>query len=695
MSKDKVIHINRDLSWLNFNDRVLQEAIDASVPLIERIKFLGIFSNNQDEFFRVRVASIKRAIEMPMTEHDVRDLHKNKKTLEKISERVIELQDKFEKAFDHIVEELENQNIFIINEKELTNSQGEFVRTYFQEVVRPCLVPIMLDSAPKFPYLKDRAIYLAIKLSEKKHNGDHNSTYAMMQIPTDVVPRFIQLPSAGSKKFIILLDDVIRYCLKDIFSIFHYEHIEAYTIKITRDAELDMDDDFSKSYTEKLVMSLKKRKKGKPVRVNYDEEIPNDMLNYIVKKLRMKDESNVIPGGRYHNFRNFMKFPNVGGENMLYPKLKPLYHPDLKDAINLLNVIKKKDILLAFPYHSYNHILDILREAAIDPKVESIMITLYRVAENSNVAYTLLNAIKNGKKVLVVVELQARFDEENNMYWANKLQEEGATVKFGIPGLKVHSKLFLITRREGHKREQFAHVGTGNFNEGTARLYTDLSLLTANEQITSEVEKVFNFFQVNYKTGVYRHLLVSPFFMRQRIERLIDTEIENARAKKTAYMILKLNSLEDVEMIGKLYDASRAGVKIKIIVRGVCSLIPGIKGMSENIECISILDRFLEHFRLFVFCNNGEEKYYISSADIMTRNLDVRTEVACPIYDKDIQKELRKILDIEWSDNVKARVIDEKMDNHYVKNKAKKIRSQDEIYNYFYHKLHGAKKGNM
>lgn len=676
--------INRDISWLSFNDRVLQEARDENVPLVERVKFLGIFSNNLDEFFRVRVASHSR------TMHDAERLHKkdlhSKKILDKIYDRVIELQDKFEETFSTIVDELENQNIFIVNESELTKKQGEYVKNYFQEMVRPSLVPILLHTAPKFPYLKDRAIYFAIKLSGKKDNTNKDIKYSIIQIPTDVLPRFVELPNEGQKKFIILLDDIIRYCLTEIYSIFHYEKIEAFTIKLTRDAELDINDDFSKSYTEKIAASIKGRKRGKPVRLNYDAEIPKDLLDFLIKKLKMRDDTNVIPGGRYHNFRNFMKFQNLGSVENLYKPMPPVEHKDFKNKESLLDVIKRKDILLTYPYQTFNHILDILREAAIDPRVESIKINLYRVAENSNVMYTLLNAIKNGKKVVAVLELQARFDEENNMYWANKLQEEGAAVKFGIPGLKVHSKLFLISKRENGKLVNYAHIGTGNFNEVTARIYTDHSLLTADERITSEVEKVFDFFQVNYRTGTYKNLLVSPFYMRLRIEKLIEAEILNAKAGKKAYITLKLNNLEDPGMINLLYKASQAGVKIKIILRGICCLVPGRKGISDNISVVSIIDKFLEHTRVFLFANDGDEKLYISSADLMGRNLDVRTEVACPIYSKEIQTEIKKILAFHFTDNTKARIIDVNMKNQYVKSRGPKIQSQQAIYNYFLEK---------
>ncbi len=679
MDKNEIL-THRDISWLAFNHRVLQEAADKNVPLIERLKFLGIFSNNLDEFFRVRVATIKREEDNPNVSA------KSKKVahhlIERITDRVIELQDLFNETFVQVEKLLEGENIFIINESELTKLQQDFVKKYFHDKVRASLVPIMLSEAPNFPYLKDRSIYLAIKLSEPRDTKTEIlEQYSVIQLPTDVLPRFIELPKVGDKNYIILLDDVIRFCTKEIYAIFNFQKIEAFTIKITRDAELELDNDFTKSYTEKLVVSLKKRKRGKPVRLNYDEQMPQSMLNYIVRKLKMKDENNVIPGGRYHNFRNFIQFPHLGKLNLLNDKIQALIHSAFEGQQSLLNQIIKKDVLLSFPYHSFNNLVDVLREAAIDPTVESIKITLYRVAEDSAVAYTLLNAMKNGKRVYVIVELQARFDEENNIYWANKLQEEGAIVKFGIPGLKIHSKLILITKRVENKLIQIASIGTGNFNEKTSQIYTDYNLLTANETLTKEVATVFNFFQVNYQTGNYTHLLVAPFSMRLRFEQLIAQEITNAKKKLPASLFFKFNNLEDEKMIHQLYEASKAGVTIKLIVRGICCLKPGIKGLSENIEIISIIDQFLEHARVFIFHNNGNPKMFISSADLMTRNLDIRTEVATPIYEKHIFDEILNHLNIQWSDNVKARKINQDLTNEYVKNKKKLVRSQLAIYN--------------
>jgi polyphosphate kinase len=681
MPKKNTVLINRELSWLAFNERVLQEAEDETVPLIERLKFLGIYSNNRDEFFRVRVATLKRALKHQKKAEELMG-ENPKRLLDKIQKTVIEQQNKFERIYQSIISALGQHNIFILNEKELNTEQQHFVKDYFKEKVMPSLFPIMLDHATSFPYLKDKSGYLIIKLG--RNDKKKKNKYALIEVPTDLLSRFVVLPKEKEKNFIMLLDDVIRACLEEIFPNFEHDYIEAYNIKLTRDAEIDMDNDLSKSFIEKISKGLKDRKKGQPVRLVYDKQISPDMLDFIMKKIKLGKEDNPIPGGRYHNFKDFISFPNIGSAELSYKKIIPQKHPDLKDQLSIFKVLKQKDVLLTFPYQSYEHIIDLLREASIDPKVQSIKITLYRVAKNSNVVKALINAIKNGKEVTAVVELQARFDEEANIYWSNKLQEEGAKVIYGVPGLKVHSKMFLITRKENGKLFNYAHIGTGNFNGDTASVYTDHSLLTSNKLITEEVEKVFVFYADNFKPGTYKHLLVSPFFMRKKIIRLINKEIQNAKANKPAYIILKLNNLVDEEMIGKLYEASSEGVKIKLIVRGICSLVAGVKGLSDNIEAISIVDKFLEHSRVFIFCNNNDEKYFISSADLMTRNLDHRSEVAVPVYDVHIQEHLRMIVDTLWNDSVKARILGSKQGNEYRQSLNKdKIRAQIEIYNLF------------
>lgn len=679
MPGDKVKFINREISWLSFNDRVLQEADDPSVPLIERIKFLGIFSSNMDEFFRVRVASLKRM--GILNEKEKKAFGGNpKKVLSQIQNIVLEQRHKFDRIYLDILRQLADENIFIINEKQLSDEQGENVLAYFQQKVRPTLVPIMVDSVPDFPMLKDKTVYLAIRLSKKDEPG--KKKYSLIELPTDVVPRFLVLPPQGEKHYIILLDDVIRYCLDEIFSIFDFDTFEGYTLKMTRDAELDLDDDVTESFLQKVSKSLKQRKRGRPVRFIYDEEIPQEQLKFFIRKLHLHKSDNLIPGARYHNFKDFIKFPNVGRPELQYPKLPPLPPKDIAShKQNLFSLIRKKDILLQYPYHSFSHVIDLLREAAIDPTVSSIKITLYRLAENSNVVNALINAVKNGKAVTAIVELRARFDEEANIYWATKMREEGAKVIFGVPGLKVHAKLCLITRMEKRKIVRYAHIGTGNFNEDTARLYSDHTLLTADERITAEVNQVFNFMDNNFKVSAYKHLLVSPLYMRNEFIALVDKEIKNATEGKEAYIILKMNSLVDTRMIQKLYDASRAGVKIKLIIRGICSLKPGVKNMSENIEAISIVDKYLEHSRIYLFCNGGNEKIYLSSGDWMHRNLDHRVEVACPIYSEEIKNELKGFLNIQFADNMKSRIINKEQNNVYKRNELDEpVRAQDEVY---------------
>ncbi len=685
MINKKTVLINRELSWLSFNERVLQEAEDKTVPLIERIKFLGIFSNNRDEFFRVRVATLKRIVKYPKKTEKLTGVNPEP-LLNKIQKVVIEQQIKFEQVYQKLIKELGRNNISIINEKQITREQGLFVKKFFHDTVMPSLFPIMVDNASKFPFLKDKSGYLIIKLG--RNDNAKKNKYALIEVPTNAISRFVVLPKEKEKKIIILLDDVIRYCLEDVFNNFIYDYIESYNIKITRDAEIDMDNDLSKSFVEKISKGLKDRKKGQPVRLVYDSQIAPDMLAFVMKKVKLGKEDNPIPGGRYHNFKDFISFPNIGTPDLSYKKIIPLKHPDLpdgqsvKDQPSFFKVLKKKDVLLTYPYQSFDHIIDLLREASIDPKVQSIKITLYRVAKNSSIVKALINAIKNGKQVTAVVELQARFDEEANIYWANKLQEEGAKVIYGVPGLKVHTKMFLITRKEGNKIFNYAHVGTGNFNRDTAGVYTDHSLLTADKRITEEVAKVFSFYSDNLKTGTYKHLLVSPFFMRKEIVQLINKEIQNAKKNKPASIILKLNNLVDPEMIKKLYEASAAGVKIKLIVRGICSLVAGVKGLSENIEAISIVDRFLEHSRVLIFYNGGDEKYFLSSADWMARNFDFRSEVAVPIYDTDIQAQIRKIIDLLWADNTKARILGSVQNNEYRKiNNKQKVRAQEATYN--------------
>ncbi|PIQ15076.1 MAG: polyphosphate kinase 1 [Flavobacteriales bacterium CG18_big_fil_WC_8_21_14_2_50_32_9] len=651
MSLDKMPFVNRDVSWLDFNQRVLQEAEDENVPLIERIRFLGIYSNNLDEFYRVRVATLNRMI--VYGNQAAKILGENPKTtLKQINKIALKFQVRFEKAYETITKQLENENIFILNENNLLPKQQNFVLNYFNRIIRPTLGPIMLNNIKRFPSLEDNAIYFALRMEKSNKEIE----YAIVEIPSIILPRFIVLPKIGNKKYIILLDDVIRFNLSSLFKSFHYKKIEAFTIKITKDAELDLDNDVLQNDVEKIAASVKKRKKGKTVRFIFDKEMPKEMLSFILETSKTSKDGRIVAAGRYHNFKDFIDFPNIGLKRLEYKKANPLIHPLLENRNSIFSVVDENDIFLSYPYQKFNYIIDLLREAAIDPNVKSIKISLYRVAgENSKIIHSLINAAKNGKKVMVIVELRARFDEENNINLANKLKEEGIQVLFGFEGIKVHAKMILIERNNNKKVVRYAQIGTGNFNERTATKYTDVALITTNKKITNEVNSVFNFFNVNFKRPNFNHLIVSPFNVREKITLLIDNEIKFAKNKKRAFINIKINSLTDREIISKLYEASKYGVQINLFVRGICSLIPQKKGWSENITVISIVDKYLEHSRIMNFCNGGKELFYITSADWMTRNLDNRIEVGCPIYDKKIQELLRINLEFHLKDNQKAR----------------------------------------
>ncbi len=682
MVKSNNQYVNREISWLWFNERVLQESADKNVPLIERLRFLGIFSNNLDEFFKVRYATVKRIVEAGRSGKSVLGGEKAKDLLEEITKIVINQQTKSLVILKQIEHELEGKNIFILKETELNDSQKEFVKEYFLKEVSPQLMTIILNELTQFPTLKDTAAYLAVRMVIKSDASKKEKRYALIEIPKGI-DRFVVLPVEGDKSFIILLDDLIRYCLDNIFTMFEYESITAHMIKITRDAELDMDNDLSKSFIEKISSSVEHRKISDPVRFVYDKSIGKDTLAFLKDKMKIEDTDSVIPGGRYHNRRDYMGFPSLGRQDLLYEKITPLPVKGLSVEGSILGSIAKKDYLQYTPYHTFAYILKFLREAALDPKVRSIKITVYRLASNSQVAASLINAVKNGKQVTVQIELQARFDEQANIEYAEQLQAEGVKLIFGVPGLKVHSKICIIEREEGDALKRYGFISTGNFNESTARIYTDYTLFTAHDPILKELNKVFDFFETTYKINKYKHLIVSPHYTKNVFQKLIDVEIANAILGKEAYIKIKMNSFTSYKMVDKLYEASRAGVKIQLIVRGICCLVPGVKGMSENIEAISIVDKFLEHTRLFAFANGGNPKVYISSADWMTRNLDYRVEVGCPIYDQDIKKELMDTFEICWKDNTKARVFTEKQDNAYRKTKPPKIRSQFATYDYY------------
>ena len=695
-TEKKYKYIDREKSWLAFNARVLQEAADENVPLLERFRFLGIFSNNLDEFFRVRFAAIRRMSLSGISGEKFFDGVSAEQILKDITEIVIKQQKESLRILKIIESKLERENIFIINEKEVTKEQENYIKDFFIQIVSPAMQTIILNDLAEFPLLKDTSGYLAVKLVIKSQSKEGTKRkiipflnkkmdihYALIEIPK-TINRFVVIPSNDEKKYIILLDDVIRLNLSSIFNIFDYESVTAHMIKITRDAQLDIDSDLSKSMLEKISTSVKERRVGEPVRFLYDQSIGKDTLKFFLNNMDINASDSIIPGGRYHNRRDYMDFPNLGRFDLLYKSKPPLPIHGLSLEGSILNKIAQKDYLINAPYQSFSYVIKFLREAALDPNVVSIKITLYRLAKNSQVISSLINAAKNGKKVTVQIELQARFDEASNISYAEQMQTEGINLIFGIKGLKVHSKICVIDRIEKGKLVRYGLVSTGNFNESTAKIYTDVTLFTSHQEILKDVSKVFDFFEVNYRLHRYRHIIVSPHYTRTRFYKLINKEIQNAISGKQAFIKLKMNSLSDIKMIDKLYDASNHGVKIQLQIRGICCLIPGVKGMSENIEAISIVDNFLEHSRVYIFGNDGDPEVYISSADFMTRNIEERVEVTCPIYDYDIKKELIDTFDIGWQGNVKVRIHSDQLDNQYRDQGTNIVfRAQQETYNYY------------
>jgi polyphosphate kinase len=682
---NKSTFVQRDISWLSFNARVLQEANDPTVPISQRIRFLGIFSNNMDEFFRVRVATLKRMAELGTTKSRL-NVHME----DGVSEVLIDLlhvvlkqQSEFDRIWANIQAELKKNKIFIKNDQQLTRDQKQFVIDYFEKEVRSNIIPLMIESLPELPYLRDKSIYLGVVMQKK--NSAYKQQYALIEIPSKTLGRFVQLPTTKGETHIILLEDIVRVNLPYIFSYFGYDHFEAHIFKVTKDAELDLDNDISTSLVEKMQKGLKKRRKGKPVRFVYDKEMNSGLLLYLTKKLKLNSKSSIIPGGRIHNFKHFMDFPDV------FPATKrrmaAIPHPDLNSAIRVTDVIDKKDVLLHFPYHSFNAIIDLLREAAIDPDVKSIKITAYRLASESKVINSLVNAARNGKKVEVMLELKARFDEEANLEWKTVLEEEGVKVILGIPNMKVHAKICIINKRVQNKTVQYGFVSTGNLNEKTANFYGDHCLLTSNRAIMADINRIFYYLEnpVSH-TGALEEcktLLVSPVGMRKKITQLVENEIKEARKGFPATITLKLNSLSDVTLVEKLNQAAAAGVEVNLIIRGIYSAKKHTKKKQVSPHAISIVDEYLEHARVLVFHNAGNVLVYISSADWMVRNLDHRVEAACPVIDNDLKKELLEILKIQLSDNVKARILDPEFINNYVSSPdKKKTRSQQEIYNY-------------
>jgi polyphosphate kinase len=684
-TKSQQLYLNRELSWLNFNERVLLEAGDPTVPLLERLNFLGIFSNNMDEFYRVRVALLKRLVNLKKEGDEVELDYDPVKILREIHRRSVGQRYKADDVYERICRELANENIFFVDEAELTEEQGTFVRQYFQESVRQHLFPIMLDRFRNFSNLQDNSIYLVIDLTHKNNPTAEN--LALIEIPSKHVSRFLVLPTGADKKNLVMyLDDVIRYCLADIFSIYGFTDFKAYTIKFTRDAELDIDNDVSKSFLESVSEGLRQRKYGETVRFVYDSSMPRKVLTSLLKKFGIKRRDALEKGGRYHNVRDFMQFPRIlGTKKMQYESMPPLEVSEFPTGVSMLDVIRERDVLLHYPYQSFQYIIELLREASIDPAVRTIKMTIYRAAKHSAIVNALINAARNGKEVIVFVEFQARFDEAANISWAAQMQEEGVRVLPSIPGMKVHGKILLIRRKEQNVNVYYAAIGTGNPNENTTRVYCDEHLLTADKCITAEVNKVFHVLDdQKYQHPDFKHIIVSPFGTRRFFLKQIEREIKNAKKGKPAWMIIKINNLVDKKLVNRLYEASEAGVKIDLIVRGICTLIPNIPKKSENIRAVRIVDRFLEHSRMFVFCNDNNPEYFIGSADWMERNLDQRFEVVVPIKTPALCQQIWEILQIQLSDNVKARLISAVRPNErlVVPKNAKHVRSQMEIYKY-------------
>jgi polyphosphate kinase len=683
MQKNKFF--DRELSWLSFNHRVLQEAKDPTVPLHEKIKFMAIFSSNLDEFFRVRVAALRYLLALKK-----KSINKLKidpaSLLNEIQKRVDRHQKELGEIFRKIIiPELKKNNIILADEKSLDDKQAAFVSDYFRYEVLPFLRPSILVRKKVTIFLQNKVLYLALKLQSKTEKQTRSvksarSTYAVVEIPTINLPRFIQIPSTDDQQTVILLDDLIRVHLDEIFP--GYLIKEIYEIKLTRDAEIYIDDEFSGDLLEKIKKGIARRKTGKPSRFLYDERMPSDFLNFLKDSFLLQKED-LVAGAKYHNFSDFISFPRIGSDSLQDKKLPPINIPHLHSPPNFWSVLSEKDHLLFFPYHSYDYVIKFLKSAAEDKDVVSIYITLYRSASDSQIINQLIRAANKRKSVTVFVEVKARFDEESNIFWAQKLENAGITVLYSFPGLKVHSKMCLITRKEGNVLKKYSYLATGNFNEKTSKLYSDFGLFTSDKRISKEVDRVFHYLSTEKDDYDYRHLLVAPFVMRKKFYKLIDVEINNAKNGKKALIDLKMNSLEDKKIIERLYQASQAGVKIRLIVRGICCLIPGIKNMSDNIEVISIVDRYLEHTRIFIFHNNGKERYYLASADWMRRNLSRRIEIAFPIYDAKIKKTLRSIYEIQWRDNQKARIIDKSQKNEYRKDDSDKIRrSQMDTYKF-------------
>ena len=677
-------YIEKELSWLAFNERVLQEAADKTVPVVERARFLGIFSNNMDEFFRVRVANVRRRIVIG-TESGDTDAEDARETMAKIQNKVLELQEEFDEIYTEVLKALAKHRIYLVEENDLTPEQIQWLQRYFKDKLLRYIAPILIKEDTDLGHvLKDDLTYLITELHLK---GEIR--YAAIEVPTDETSRFVALPRVkGSKrKDFVLLDNIIRVCTDQIYQpFFEYDSCASYSMKMTRDAEYGLADDIDQSLLEQMSEGLKQRLTSKPVRFVHDRAMPVAMIEMIGQRLGMSSIDSVVPGGRYHNFRDYMGFPNPGREYLEHEKISALNSHAFEKEPNIFAAMEKRDVLLYYPYHKFRYFTEFLRQAAFDPEVLEIKICAYRLAKRSRIVKSLIDAVENGKSVTVYIELAARFDEEANIEWAKKLTDANAKVEFGIPALKTHSKICLITRRglSSSKRMHYACIGTGNFNEKTAKTYTDYALFTADPKITREVSDVFQFISYSYRDFRFKHLLVSPRNTRNKLLKLIEQEMELASSGKGGEIAIKVNNIDDLQIIKKLYEASQAGVKIRMVVRGICAIVPGIKGVSDNIQILSIVDRFLEHPRVFIFGRekkNQAAQVYIASSDLMSRNLDLRVEVGVPIYNDALRKQVIDDFDLQWSDTTKARLINKEQDNRYKpRGNKRKIRSQAATY---------------
>lgn len=645
-------YLDRDISWMYFNRRILQEACKEDVPLLERLAFLGIYSNNLDEFFRVRVATQNRIAECN-DRSALRERENAKQLIKRIAKLNGSYSKDYEKAVKDVTEKLRGENIYLISDKEADEEQLGFIRSFYWEKLNGFIVPVWFSAIKQLDSETDEDIYLAVKLS--KENTNATSEYALLELPVSVCGRFVRLPDKDGKSFLMYLDDVVRCCLSLIFNGLDYVRFEAYSFKFTRDAEMEIDNDLRNGMLQKISKGIKSRKKGEPLRVVYDMEMPKDLLKRVLKKLNLDSLDTVLGGGRYQNHKDLMHFPDCGRKDLKYPLWPPILKKELSVSGSIFDEIHKKDRFIHVPYHSFDSFIRILQEAAVNKQVKGIKITLYRLAKESKVVKALIGAARNGKKVTVVIELLARFDEASNIGWSKKMQDAGIKVIFGVEGLKVHSKIAHISMKTG---TDIACISTGNFHEGNARSYTDCMLMTSAPRIVKDVNSVFDFIEYPYIPVRFKELLVSPNEMKRKFLSLINDEIKNKKAGKPAYIKIKINHVTDPVIVNKLYEASQKGVLIDMLVRGNCSLITGVRGVSDNIHINGIVDRYLEHSRIFIFAAGGKEKVFLGSADWMPRNLDNRIEVITPVYDQAIKEEMKKIIDYGLRDTLQGRVID-------------------------------------